>query len=101
MGVLRVEVLPPLSMRLRLADGPRAAEFTEEIRPGDTVLTALRRLAERYPVMMGTVIDKRLEAVEPGVIVVVDGLRVTGERSLGRRLGDDATMLVTAAVAGG
>jgi hypothetical protein len=88
-------------MRLRLADGPYTARITEEIPPADSVISALRRLAERYPTLVGTVLDARCESIEPGVIVAVDGVRVSGQRSLTRTLEDGATILITVAVAGG
>jgi hypothetical protein len=100
-GEISIQVLAPLSMRLRLAEGPQTARLTQEIRPGDSVINALRRLAERYPALVGTVLDGRCESIEPGVVVAVDGVRVSGQRSLTRELEDGATILITTAVAGG
>jgi hypothetical protein len=101
MSEISIQVLPPLSMRLRLANGPRTARLTLEIADGESAIGALRRLAEIHPALVGTVLDSRRESIEPGVIFVVDGVRVSGQRSVARELHDGATILIAAAVAGG
>jgi hypothetical protein len=101
MSEIAIHVLPPLSMRLRLADGPYTARLTEEMTGGESVIIVLRRVAERCPALVGTVLDSRRESIEPGVIVAGDGVRVSGQRSLLRELEHGATILITTAVAGG
>lgn len=101
LGLVEIQVLPPLSMRLRLADGPQTTRLTEKIRPGDSVIVALRRLAEKHPALVGVVLDGQCDSIEPGVIVAVNGVRVSGRRSLARQLEDGAQILITTAVAGG
>ena len=101
MTKISIQVLSPLSMRLRLTDGPHTAHLSAEAEQGESVIVALRRVAKEYPALVGTVLDSRCESIEPGVIVAVDGVRVSGQRSLARKLEHDATILITTAVAGG
>lgn len=101
MAGVTVRILPPLSMRLGLADGPRPATLDEELEPGDTALRLLRRLAKRCPGIAGTVLDAGLTSILPSVIVTVDKRRIAGQRDLHKVLEDQAQVLIMPPMAGG
>jgi molybdopterin converting factor small subunit len=98
---VNVRILPPLGMRLGLADAPRTVSFDEELRPGDTVLELLRRLAVRHPGLVGVVLDGQLASIVPSVIVTVDQRRITGQRALHASLENGAQILIMPPLAGG
>lgn len=101
MAAVTVRILSPLSMRLGLADAPHSVSLIEELKPGDIVLEVLKRLAERYPALVGMVLDSQLASIVPSVIVTVDKRRIGGQRDLHGVLENDAELLIMLPCAGG